>query len=150
MHPFRTDTQHENRMLKSPPDMTPHLGKTIDKFCQRSLGLDLSQNHCAHFVSHMMEYDSLPTTCANQSDADKAMPEKGAALRVDEIFNRSSEVGHWADRPLGMVSCLAFATIASNMNECGSILAMLKVPINMSASTTPGPSGITVSRVSGW
>ena len=111
-------------MLQTPLDMTPHLGKTIDKFCQRSLGLKLNLNHCAHFVSHMMEYDALPTTCRNLSDADKALPEKGAGIRVNEIFNRSPGVGYWADRPLGLTSCLMFATITSNMRECGSILAM--------------------------
>ena len=70
-------------MLKTPPDMTPYLGKTIDTFCQRSLGLKPKENHCAHFVSHVMEIESLAHTCRNQSDADKLLPGKGAAIRVN-------------------------------------------------------------------
>ena len=115
-------------MRTSPPSLTGYLGKKIDQICQRSIVLDKSANHCAHFVSHIMEYDSLPHTCRNQSDADKLLPGKGAALRVNEIFNASPEVGPWADRPLSLTSCLIFATISSNMRECGNALAMDEHP----------------------
>lgn len=115
-------------MLKEPPALPPFLGKTIDKICQRSIIRDKAANHCAHFVSHVMEYDSLPHTCKNQSTADKLLPDKGAALRVNEIFNVAPEVGHWADRPLGLTSCLIFATISGNMRECGDALSMDEHP----------------------
>ena len=87
-------------MLKTPPDMAPYLGKTIDTICQRSLGLDLSKCHCAHFVSHMMEYDSFPTTCKNLSTADKLLPGKGAAATqvAGSRERRQDRVGHPAHR----------------------------------------------------
>lgn len=111
-------------MRTEPPDLTAHLGKTIDKFCTRSIVTNKDASHCAHFVSHMMEYESFPHTCRNQSSADKVIPGLGAAIRVNELFNGAREVGHWSERPLGLVSCLIFVTISSNMRECGNVLAM--------------------------
>lgn len=107
-------------MLKTPPDMTPHLGKTIDKFCQRGIVADKTANHCAHFVSHVMEYEDFTTTCKNQSKADQALPEKGAAIRVNEIFNVAG-TGSWSERPLHLTSCLIFVTNSGNMEKNGEM-----------------------------
>lgn len=115
-------------MLKEPPVLTPLLGKTIDKICPLPFGQQLDKNHCAHFVSHVMEYDSFPHTCKNTDAASKLLAGKGAALRVNELFNRSPEVGVWANRPLGLTSCLIFVTISSNLRECGDALAMDEHP----------------------
>ena len=95
-------------MLTSPPSLTEYLGKKIDQICPFSLGKDNSANHCAHFVSHVMEYDGFAVTCKNKTSADKQMVGKGAAIRVDNIFNVAPEVRPWADRPLGLRSSLIF------------------------------------------
>ena len=71
-----------------------------------------------------MEYDGFAVTCKNQTSADKLLDGKGAAIRVDNIFNVAAEVGPWTDRPLGLSSCLIFATISGNMRKCGHVLSM--------------------------
>lgn len=115
-------------MLTSPPVLTEYLGKKIDQICPFSLGKDDSKNHCAHFVSHVMEYEFADTTCKNLTDADKQVAGKGAVIRVDNIFNVAAEVGPWTDRPLSLRSCLIFATISGNMRKCGHVLSMDKHP----------------------
>lgn len=106
-------------MLTKPPSLTEYLGKKIDQICPFSLGKKSSENHCAHFVSHAMEYDGFATTCKNQTTADKQMVGKAAAIRVDDIFNVAPEVGPWSGRPLGLTSCLIFVTISGNMSSSG-------------------------------
>lgn len=116
-------------MLTSPPALTDYLGKKIDQICPFSLGKKSSENHCAHFVSHVMEYDGFAVTCKNQTSADKQMAGKGAAIRVDNIFNVAPEVRPWADRPLGLRSCLIFVTISGNVRKCGHVLSMDEHPL---------------------
>jgi len=106
-------------MLAQSPSLTGYLGKKIDQICPFSLGKKSSENHCAHFVSHVMEYDGFAVTCKNQTAADKQMADKGAAIRVDDIFNVVPEVGPWTERPPGLTSCLIFATISGNMSRSG-------------------------------
>lgn len=108
-------------MLTSPPTLTEYLGKKIDQICPFSLGKDSSQNHCAHFVSHVMEYDDFAVTCKNQTNADKLLSGKGAAIRVDEIFNVVPESGPWTARPLSLRSCLIFATNSGNIKQNGEM-----------------------------
>ncbi len=110
-------------MLTSPPSLTEYLGKKINQLCPFSLGKDDSKNHCAHFVSHVMEYE-FAETCKNYSLADKQAAGKGAVIRVNSIFNVAPEVGPWSERPLSLASCLIFATISGNMRRCGHVLAM--------------------------
>lgn len=102
-------------MLAKPPSLTEYLGKKIDQLCPFSLGKDSSQNHCAHFVSHVMEYEFAETTCKNLTDADKLLDGKGAVIRVDDIFNITPMFGRWTDKPLYLTSCLIFATNSGNM-----------------------------------
>lgn len=111
-------------MLTSPPALTEYLGKKIDQICPFSLGKQASKNHCAHFVSHVMEYDGFAVTCKNQTSADKLLDGKGAAIRVDNIFNVAPEVGPWAGRSLSLRSCLIFVTISGNIRRCGHVLSM--------------------------
>ena len=103
-------------MLTSPPALTDYLGKKIDQICPFSIGKNSSENHCAHFVSHVMEYE-FAETCKNYTLADKQAAGKGAAIRVNNIFNVAPGVGPWTDRPLGLTSCLIFVTISGNMTK---------------------------------
>lgn len=107
-------------MLAKPPSLTEYLGKRIDEICPFSLGKKQTENHCAHFVSHVMEYDGFAETCKNYTFADKQTAGKGAAIRVNELFNVLAEFGQWANKPLYMTSCLIFATNSRNMKvgEC--------------------------------
>jgi len=65
------------------------VGKRIDEFCSSTLANDHDENQCAHFVSHMLDYD-LPSSasCKNRRWDDKQNDAvMGASIRVDEIYN---------------------------------------------------------------
>ena len=109
-------------MLAKPPSLTEYLGKKMSEICTRSISTKVNENQCAHFVSHVMEYDGFAITCKNQSTADKLLPGKGAAIRVNEIFN-VAETGAWSERPLHLTSCLIFVTISGNMSKNGQMLS---------------------------
>lgn len=111
-------------MLTTPPVLTKYLGKRIDQICQFSLAKKHTENHCAHFVSHVMKYDGFAVTCKSFTSADKQLPGKGAAIRVDDIFNVAPKVGPWEQRPPGLVSCLIFVTNSGNMRRTGTRLEM--------------------------
>ncbi len=114
-------------MSATPPPMSPYLGKHISDICPFSIGKDNNQNHCAHFVSHMMGYE-FDETCKNFTFADKQREESGATLRVERLFNRAPRKGLWADRPAIATSCLIFVTLDSNVRAVGEQLAMGNQP----------------------
>lgn len=71
------------------------LGKSIDRICPNSFH-DLTHNHCAHFVSHMLGFD-FSFTCREFKGGSKA----GGNIRVHELFARCPRVGPWDEAPLG-------------------------------------------------
>lgn len=105
-------------MSTKPTALADFLGKRIDQICPFSIGKDHSANHCAHFVSHVMGYE-FATTCKNYTVADKQRPEKGASIRVDEIFNTTPKLGLWTERPTALASHLIFVTNSGNMIRNG-------------------------------
>ena len=101
-------------------DLEAYLGKTISDIC--SLGYtDPSDNHCAHFVSHVLDYDFL-FTCRNMVGG------TGAAgnIRVHEVFSQCSAVGVWPNYPTPLVWVLVFITNAANVDLPNK--TMLNVP----------------------
>jgi len=58
------------------------------QLCPFSIAKMDNQNHCAHYVSHMMGYEFPGPTCKNFTWADKQKPAKGATIRVDDIFKQ--------------------------------------------------------------
>ncbi len=106
-------------MFSAPPSLEAFLGKNISNICSFDLGKDDSKNHCAHFVSHMMDYE-FGETCKNQTALEKQKEGEGATIRVDRLFNACPENGRWADRPAHLMSCLIFVTISSNVSTYGA------------------------------
>ncbi|MER3498024.1 MAG: hypothetical protein C4308_05005 [Chitinophagaceae bacterium] len=81
----------------------------ISSICGNSYVHD-EDNHCAHFVSHVMGYH-FGYTCkmhSGQSAGD------GATIRVHELSAHCPQVGEWKDKPSG--DCLAFITKAPTVN----------------------------------
>ncbi len=111
-------------MSKVPTDIGRSLNKKIDALCPFSIGKNSSQNHCAHYVSHIMGYEFAGPTCKNFTWADKQQAAKGATIRVDDLFKRSPEVGLLANKPAAMTECLIFVTLDSNINTVGNKLTM--------------------------
>ncbi len=100
------------------------LGKNIDELCPFSIGKLSNQNHCAHYVSHMMDFEFSGTTCKNFTWADKQKPEKGATIRVNDVFKNCKTNGLLSSKSASITECLIFVTIASNMSTMGSKLTM--------------------------
>ena len=105
-------------MIKTSVPLGDAVGKHISHFCSFTLGKENDKNHCAHFVSHLLGYE-FANTCKNRTWDEKKKPEKGASIRVNEIFERSRDTGLWADRPPHLCACLIFVTRASNLTKAG-------------------------------
>ncbi len=86
------------------------LGEGIARICQRGFD-DADDNHCAHFVSHVLGYQ-FGYTCANAV----AGPGRSAGIRVAELFPECPEVGRWRDRPSTLEMGLVFITHPGNVN----------------------------------
>jgi hypothetical protein len=111
-------------MTKIPTDLGRGLNKNISAICPFSLGRNAAQNHCAHYVSHMMGYEFTGPTCKNFTLADKSLPAKGDTIRVDDIFKNSTEIGVLSTKPSNLDECLVFVTLSSNVKKFGVSLVM--------------------------
>jgi hypothetical protein len=69
------------------------LGKSIDDICPNNFHNHAS-NHCAHFVSHILDLD-FSFNCREFQGGGHP----GANVRVHELFSRCPLVGKFADRP---------------------------------------------------
>ena len=95
--------------------LTGYLGKHIKDICTNKYVND-ADNHCAHFVSHVMGY-TFGLTCRVMGQAIGP----GANLRVQEVFPKCPQVGTWASRPTSVTTCLAFITNPANVNLAGKV-----------------------------
>jgi hypothetical protein len=111
-------------MSKVPSNIDTHLNKHISHLCPFSIGLSNGQNHCAHFVSHVMGYELPGPTCKNFTWADNQKNEQSATIRVDDLFKGSPETGLLSDKPATLTECLIFVTLASNVKKMGTKLVM--------------------------
>lgn len=93
------------------------LGKSIGQICPNGFVSD-ADNHCAHFVSHVLGY-RFGITC--QIMGHGKVP--GAGLRVQEIFPRCPTVGVWSLRPASLASCLVFITGVANVNLATRVMS---------------------------
>ena len=111
-------------MSKIPASLGSSLGKGIGQLCPFSLGKIDTQNHCAHYVSHLLGYEFSGPTCKNFTWADKQSSEKGATIRVDVIFKRCTTIGLLSEKPVSITECLVFVTLASNVKKAGTNFIM--------------------------
>ena len=72
-------------------NFTSLLNKNISEFCDTGF-TDDNINHCAHFVSHILDL-SFGATCRAMT----GRPGKAANIRVNEIFSHCPEVGEFKD-----------------------------------------------------
>jgi len=111
-------------MKKIPADLANSLGKNIKDYCAFSIGVDNSENHCAHYVSHIMKYELAGATCKNATWADKQKADKGVTIRVNDLFSASPEKGLLPNKAAAITECLVFVTLASNVKTVGQNLVM--------------------------
>ncbi len=115
-------------MSKIPTDLQRSLGKKISDLCAFSLAKKRSENHCAHYVSHMMGYELPGATCKNATWAEKQQPAKGATIRVNDLFGACPATGLLKDKPAAMTECLIFVTLDTNVTVSGTKLKMNNHP----------------------
>ena len=101
----------------NPTQLDSYLGKHISQICQNDFTKDI-ENHCAHFVSHVLGYQ-FGVTCRMMGKANAA----GANIRVQELFPRCPAVGTWASRPATMPFALVFITNASNVRLSAKVMS---------------------------
>jgi hypothetical protein len=94
-----------------------YLGKSIADLCPNKY-VSPHDNHCAHFVSHVLGY-SFGVTCLQMGSGSG----QAATLRVQELFSRCPKVGAWSLRPASLRTCLVFITRAANVNLSAKALA---------------------------
>lgn len=87
-----------------------YLGNHVSNFCPNDYHDD-KDNHCAHFVSHVLGFN-FGYTCIMQTGKGA----RGASMRVHELFAQCPEVGIWEDKPPLLDSCLAFVTDMKNVD----------------------------------
>jgi hypothetical protein len=78
------------------------VGKTIADYCGNHFN-DASQNHCAHFVSHVLGLDAGYDCKLHMGGVSP-----GASLRVHELFAACPQVGKFDSAP--NATCLVFVT----------------------------------------
>jgi hypothetical protein len=86
------------------------LGKHISQICTRGYSAN-SDNHCAHFVSHVLGLNA-GATCATMTSGSGV----SASIRVHEIFSRCPTIGAWSSLSPTTFCGLVFITNASNVN----------------------------------
>lgn len=92
-----------------------YVGKTIDQICDCGFGTPGDvHNHCAHFVSHVMDY-TYGTVCTAMLTANPATAGRGRTIRVNDIFNNCPTRGNWDDKPDSLYYCLIFAVHSSGV-----------------------------------
>jgi len=94
-----------------------YVGKAIAEICPNAY-TSRAENHCAHFVSHVLGY-RFGATCRMMGNGTG----DAATLRVQELFSRCASVGVWSLRPASLTTCLVFMTRASNVNLAGKVMA---------------------------
>jgi hypothetical protein len=90
--------------------LNAYLGQHISQICGIGYSSD-SDNHCAHFVSHVLGYQ-FGVTCRTMIHG-RGTP---ASIRVQEVFARCLQVGPWDDLPTPLFWGLVFITNATNVN----------------------------------
>jgi len=93
-----------------------YIGKHIGDICGNAYIHD-NDNHCAHFVSHVLGL-KFGATCSMLGNG------KGPAanVRVQELFARCSKVGSWTANGPGLPMCLVFITNPGNVNLSSRVI----------------------------
>ncbi|WP_370053689.1 hypothetical protein [Neptunomonas sp.] len=110
-----------------PTNLDTLVGDHISTLCPHSIAKEDSENHCAHFVSHIMGYNVGVASCKNKTWADKKMAStEGATIRVDDLFNSSLAglKGDWDSKPKSLTECLIYVTQESNITRNATSLRM--------------------------
>ena len=96
-----------------------YVGKHISEICGCSY-IDNSDNHCAHFVCHLKEYN-FGLTCFGMTQ--KGSHIASANIRVQEVFSHCRRVGNWSNKPAEITTGFIFVTKSGNVNVAKKTMA---------------------------
>jgi len=111
-------------MTRVPLSIKKSLNKHISTICAFSIGTKNRENHCAHFVSHIMSYEFKGVTCKNFTWKDKQKKDKGATIRVNDLFKKIRRKGLFSNKPHTLSECLIFVTVSINIKINGGVFTM--------------------------
>jgi hypothetical protein len=100
--------------LRVPPALHMYLNWPIDKICRNSIVHEHGQNHCAHFVCHVMGYNHIPG--ALKCTVRGMGGTNGVHIRVNEVFNYAPDRQMWRAGTELSEPRLVVATIAQNVH----------------------------------
>ena len=91
-------------------DLQQYVGKPIVDICTNGFSSS-KQNHCAHFVSHVLGIQ-LGMLCGDMTYKTR---KTGGSIRCDELYNRLTQKGTWANRPSQDDGILIFVLAGQNI-----------------------------------
>src|SRR5256714_15215463 len=101
--------------LRVPPAMHMYLGWPIDKICQNTIVHEHGQNHCAHFVCHVMAYSQIPG--AVKCTVRGTNGGFAVHIRGNEVYTYAPRRQTWGAGGRLQEPCLAVATVAQNVQQ---------------------------------
>jgi hypothetical protein len=93
-------------------DLQGYVGKSMADICENGFA-SAHDNHCAHFVSHVLGITS-GLQCGVMAAKAK---DRGVSIRCDEIYNRLATRGLWDGRRALANGTLLFVTSARNVSR---------------------------------
>jgi hypothetical protein len=103
--------------LRVPPAMQMYLGCSIDRICRNAIVHEHGQNHCAHFVCHVMGYNHLPGAVKCTVRDVHTPGTNGVHIRVNEVYNVAPNRWMWPANGRLQEPCLVVATTAENVHN---------------------------------
>jgi hypothetical protein len=92
-----------------------YLRQTVEQFCDCGFGrVGDEHNHCAHFVSHVLDY-TFGALCSGMVARNPKNAGRGRTIRVNDLFNNCPVRGAWSEKPDGLHHCLIFAVHSSGV-----------------------------------
>lgn len=91
-----------------------YIGNRVEDFCTMFGKTGDEDNHCAHFVSHVLGF-RLGELCNRMKFETRKDIENGRTIRVNDLFNNCPERGYWHEKPQDLQCCLIFSTIKGNV-----------------------------------
>lgn len=116
--PLAIPNESQGAVLAKQLNLEAYLGQSVKDFCGRYGDIDDSENHCAHFVSHVLQL-RIPgaALCSNVGGSDYPYHERrnGFCIRVNQVFNSCKNRAIWTDDSAPQSVCFVVATIAGNI-----------------------------------
>ena len=104
-----------------------YVGKKVEEFCNNFGQTGDSQNHCAHFVSHVLGF-RIGQLCNSMNFETRKDVDSGRTIRVNDLFNNCSERGYWNDKPKDLDCCLIFSALKTQLKNENDLLVLSTHP----------------------